>query len=543
MLNVLLVDDELLSRSMLRGLIDWEDNGYHICGECSDGKVAIRYLQEMRVDIVITDIKMTHINGDELVAYLHQHCPKTAAIVLSGYQDFQYVRDTLQNGAVDYITKGNLDSKTLLKTLKAAREVLRIGPEIKKSVNNLEALQRQFLLQLAAGFFGNSVHDIQNNLDMLGIILPMQNAMAIIMVAREMLDAKPEATLQGELLTQISICNIVNEILLSEVHGAACHIGNDRFLLAVALGSQASEAKMDQEISMLLRRISFCLNKYIGIDASFCVGKRESLTAFSESYASAEKLVAELFCEGSNAVLYAEKHADAPPRSPDDLHLKAEEAEALDSAVDSGESDRIQKTLEAAFDRLTSVARTRQDCLPFFTDLNILFVRICVEKGLEKPNPDSGNMNFFEQIMLQSSIEQCCNYAKGVFCTLVETIAHCGIEKRYSHYVQDAINYLREHYQEPISLTQIADELTVSAAYLSSIFKAEVGIPFSDYLSGIRLNRCLRLMYQGETSLKKIAKQSGFQNYSYFFTLFKNKTGFTPRQYIQFQLFRRKETL
>ena len=58
MLKVLLVDDELLMRSMIRSILDFDSFGYHICGECPDGQAAIRLIEDLNPDIVITDIKM-----------------------------------------------------------------------------------------------------------------------------------------------------------------------------------------------------------------------------------------------------------------------------------------------------------------------------------------------------------------------------------------------------------------------------------------------------------------------------------------------------
>ena len=88
MIRVLLVDDELPSRAMVRSLIDWEKEGYCICGECGDGKQAWSLIPGLHPDIVITDVKMNQMNGDELVRRISAEYPEICTICLSGYDDY-----------------------------------------------------------------------------------------------------------------------------------------------------------------------------------------------------------------------------------------------------------------------------------------------------------------------------------------------------------------------------------------------------------------------------------------------------------------------
>lgn len=96
MIRVLLVDDELLSRMTVRSLINWEKEGYTICGECSDGTQAWAAIPSLRPQIVITDVKMNRMNGDELVRRIALEYPEICTIVFSGYDDYKYVRDMLK---------------------------------------------------------------------------------------------------------------------------------------------------------------------------------------------------------------------------------------------------------------------------------------------------------------------------------------------------------------------------------------------------------------------------------------------------------------
>ena len=147
MLRVLIVDDEYIMRQGLRYMIDWEKAGYVLVGEASNGNDAIQLVGELKPDIVISDIVMPVLDGVDFAAAMHQMYPDMQIIILSGYDNFEYVKQTLLNGAVDYILKPTLTPKGLLDVLSRAAnriegEVDCIGAE----VDDYESMLRQYLI-------------------------------------------------------------------------------------------------------------------------------------------------------------------------------------------------------------------------------------------------------------------------------------------------------------------------------------------------------------------------------------------------------------
>ena len=116
--KVLIVEDEYITRQGIRNMIDWYEEGFEIVGEASNGKDAIAMVEKLRPHIVLTDIVMPVMDGLELEKSLRTKFPKIQVVVLSSYSDFDYVRDSFQSGAVDYILKPTLNPANLLKTMK-----------------------------------------------------------------------------------------------------------------------------------------------------------------------------------------------------------------------------------------------------------------------------------------------------------------------------------------------------------------------------------------------------------------------------------------
>jgi len=117
MQNVMIVEDDVMYRYAIRSSIEWEKEGFRICGEAINGKHALAMLNECRPEIVITDINMPEMNGIDLIAALRQLDPRIRIIVLSSYDDFPFVRQAMKSGAQDYLLKHDMEPAELSRIL------------------------------------------------------------------------------------------------------------------------------------------------------------------------------------------------------------------------------------------------------------------------------------------------------------------------------------------------------------------------------------------------------------------------------------------
>ena len=104
MKKLLIVDDEELMRQKLETLLDYSLLGLRLVAQAQDGSEGERLILTHQPDVVITDVVMPGKNGLEMIADL-QGKTQAKFIILSGYQDFDYVREALRLGAADYVLK------------------------------------------------------------------------------------------------------------------------------------------------------------------------------------------------------------------------------------------------------------------------------------------------------------------------------------------------------------------------------------------------------------------------------------------------------
>ncbi len=101
----------------------------------------------------------------------------------------------------------------------------------------------------------------------------------------------------------------------------------------------------------------------------------------------------------------------------------------------------------------------------------------------------------------------------------------------YSPCVARAVEYIKAHYAQGLSLKTVANNLKINAAYLGQLFKAETTRSFSVFLNEIRIENAKKLLTGTNLTLSTISQRCGYPNTSYFYNVFKKLTGQTPSQY------------
>lgn len=103
--------------------------------------------------------------------------------------------------------------------------------------------------------------------------------------------------------------------------------------------------------------------------------------------------------------------------------------------------------------------------------------------------------------------------------------------QNYSLIVTHALHYLENHYSKEISLTEVAEAVSVNPSYLSSLIKKETGKNFTDILIESRLEHAKTLLQNPCYRINEVAEHSGFKDYTYFYQTFKKHVGISPKEY------------
>jgi len=116
-ISVLLAEDHVITRQGIRRLIE-DEKGVTVVGEASNGEEAVEMATELKPDIIIMDIAMPKLNGIEATRQIKLISPRTAVLILSAYDDDEYVFALLKVGAAGYLLK-NVSGDELTRAIRA----------------------------------------------------------------------------------------------------------------------------------------------------------------------------------------------------------------------------------------------------------------------------------------------------------------------------------------------------------------------------------------------------------------------------------------
>ncbi|MDG0811525.1 helix-turn-helix transcriptional regulator [Cohnella rhizosphaerae] len=186
--------------------------------------------------------------------------------------------------------------------------------------------------------------------------------------------------------------------------------------------------------------------------------------------------------------------------------------------------------LDRLFERVKTSALSMAGSQLLFNDLLSLLHRAIREHGLELGALYADAVPPHERLAAFETLEEVKAWFRSLFARYFELL-QADEGGHYSGYTAEAIRYIRSHLADSISLTEVAERIGISGAYLSTLFKNEVKIGFAEYLSDARLERAKAYLEDGREDMKDIAALCGFNSASYFFKTFKKKTGMTPSEF------------
>lgn len=530
--KIVIVDDEVLVRANIKMLLAGCEDEFFICGEASNGAEALEILDKLLPDVVITDMKMPVLDGLALSAKIKNQYPKTAIIALSNYDDYEYVRGTLQNGAIDYILKHNLNRTNLFEALRKANEfreknkVPHSDHPDKEVENNLIALRKKFIIQLLTGFYSDDA-EVQSHILMLDIKLGAKNIIPIAMSIDGYFDTNKH--LKNRNVVEYAIMNITNEILKDFGKGVICNVSDTIFCILISFQETSSKNIIDDKINSILWRIQSSLKQFINVSANFVVGNIcSNFKALPSSYEEAEQCILNGVCYDRKAVTKIYDHQKYN-RKLTGLDLDCENQ--LLNAVKAGNTSQLNTTVEYIFSEIERKKLDVTSSQIIFTDMLSIASRICKQYDIEPSSVYGSSMSIIE-FLSTSNIEKIKVHFQNLFGKIATEIPS-NPQKISSPYIRTAVEYIQNNYSKNISQQMIADEIGISSTYLSTLFKNEMSIGFTEYLTNLRLDQAKTLFKTGNHKIREVGELCGFYDYFYFFKVFKKKFGITPNEYLK----------
>lgn len=216
------------------------------------------------------------------------------------------------------------------------------------------------------------------------------------------------------------------------------------------------------------------------------------------------------------------------------IELRYKVEKGLLNAVEKGAKEEALK-LKNSF-QFAAVHRVPNNPLRAYKNLAFSFntlLRIASERGGVSPIYIHSLSDKFailiENISSMAQLENLQIDMVSEYCDLVNKFSTVG----YSKVIRKAIDYINLNFEDPISLTLIADNININSSHLSRQFKKETNMTVTEFINKRRVQEAKFLIDQNNNSITEIALMVGYENHNYFCKVFKQMTSLTPKDYLK----------
>lgn len=524
MYSVFIVDDEILVREGLRNKIDWESSGFTFAGEAADGEIALSMIQDIKPDILISDIRMPFMDGLELATMAKKIQPWIRIIILSGHDEFDYAKKAISIGVDDYLLKPFTLEEVIASLNKVAAKI----DEQKKESTNLHKMQEElesntalartkFLTDLMYGAIDASFA-IKQAEDFGFSLISHFYAVSISELhntdsenAKDFLASFKSAMISLE--NQNTILFFLTPTILVAIHkGSSQETCEERAFSFANL--------ISHELLQRTENLPITLTTAIGSVV-------EHASHIANSFAEANKVIKRCQLTSKNLILSSndiEKSTDS--------EIVLQENDPL--------VDRLHYANESEIEQIIAeyIALLGENSSHFSVIASYLVVDVIMAVSTVIERLGGNVKEVMPQILSHSFVDRAVQneeiFVSEITSVLTSLLAYRNehMQGRYADVILRAKRYIDQNYSNPdICLKSAADEVNLSPNHFSTVFSQDCGITFIEYLTLVRIEKAKKLLSTTDMKSSDIAYEVGFNDSHYFSFIFKKTVGLSPRDW------------
>ncbi|MFC5449482.1 response regulator [Paenibacillus aestuarii] len=536
-MKALIVDDEKHVRDAIRLLVNWKEHAIDTILEAPNGQAAMELVEKEKPEIIMTDMMMPIMNGVELLEWLQQNAPDSKTIVISGHDDFSLLRHTVKYGGTDYILKP-IDADQLNEALLKAITVWKKDEEHRQQNRNRNIEMNQIKPVYWDKLLSSLITDpstYEQNAEQFAKELGLPPSTKDCRVAILSLDTM-ERSLKTKFghnleLLLFSLINICNEFLREQQRGIAFGYWNNHSEIVLLFWKEQEEAEA------MLSKINEGMRITLRSRVDFGIGGSHPFPAgLSLSYQEAREALRQRNLLAKDSWIHSRlmPSAKSAHRALSFSHYE----ERIRIAIRSGSLEQIQEAAQLWIDAVKQAdAITLEQLDHWWREYSVMRRRWLQEffpgKSEEEikqqlgSEPDSLIIPLDEQGILSLPLWQ--QELTRSMVQLSKLVLHH--QQKDKNVIFDIAAYLDQHYNEDITLQDIASRFFLSREYISRKFKQEFEVNLSDYLGQIRMEKAKALLCNPHLRISQVAEMVGYNDEKYFSKVFKKQEGMSPNEY------------
>lgn len=500
MYRILLVDDEMMELDALKNYIDWKSLGIDHVDAAKNGKAAYELVLEKQPDIVITDIQMPVMDGITLAKKIYEWNRHIKIVFLTGYDDFAYVKAAIQVNAVDYLLKP-FSEESIAEVIHRVKEQIERDNLFQNSVNVMEKMLLQRLCveeQTPESVLLKELEQVSER-DRSDSVYGM---VQFFRVFRKDLDRNLEKRLA--------------EIKTAWMDGSTL-----TFLIRGYVDFKDAAVRLQRILEELTGK------RYNGVWLAQGAGK-EKLRKSCRMLKSWENRV---FYEPAGYLEPVEAFLEEQEKTVKTSQREVKKLqEKLEELVRTSQEEELDGLMDQIFLFFS-------DLKPKRTDVVRVLYRMFFKLEENIPSDKSAGDEKKRGESFYENIEKCCCigeircYVDGILKQIEEAQNEQLGGAKNAYVVKMVRDYVQNHYAEAVTVDDMAAEIHFSANYIRTIFKEGTGQTILEYITNYRFERACELLKQPKYKVKEVSNLVGYENASYFCSVFTKRFGMTPNEY------------
>lgn len=526
MYRIMLADDEGIVIDSLKFIIEKNFAGMCEIASAKTGRSVIELAESFRPDIAFMDIQMPGINGIDAMRELKKGNLNTVFVVLSAYDKFDYAKEAINLGVLEYVNKP-FDQKKIVSVLRKAMQVVD-GEKLKRSKEleikeKLETIVPIIENGLIQGILTHEhfKEDIDNYRTLLSIN-EEYGYMMVLVSGQEQVGNYMTGAVAASIRTQKEYMDI--RLLIEDYFKGftGSVMGNK---LPLLLTCEKDRLTFDERTDIIGRaeKLAERLEEKFDFTFRIGIGSVKPFESLAESYSEAVMAL----IRSTESVAHADdvrpgcEYEENYPRNLELSLFENVKAGNINAAV--AEANRFFDWMSDSYSGNLSDIRLK------IIEFVLWAERLAYENG--------GHVYHFlsrTDYLPAVSQMQCLDEMRIWF---VEHIGEAvkmidsGQDEGSMSAVSQAKAYIDGNYMKELSLDDVSREVDISPYYFSKLFKNETGVNFIDYLTNIRIEKAKALILSGTMPMKEICGAVGYQDPNYFSRIFKKNTGKTPTEF------------
>ncbi len=527
MYKVFLVDDEIEIREGMRDSINWGNINFVFSGEAPDGEMALPLIQEVKPDVLITDIKMPFMDGLQLSRMVHKMMPWVKIVILTGHDEFHYAKEAISIGVAEFLLKPVCATELteVLKKIAAKIEQEKKEEETSEKLkvqlqNNMAVLRERFLNELVTGMV--SLQDVVDKCEHFQIDIISKYYLVTIMEAetkvQNMNDCKYREYLKFE--------EVVDKILKGNKQVIKFKRNVGELILIIKGDGDSTLSAYAYDLSETIKNEA---EKDTYCTLSISIGSvMERLGGIAKSYLDADFVNKYKYIYGKGKILGMNDLKL-------DLGIKEFIKLDMNNINDFMKYGSYKDIRQFVDDYVKHLDRTGMNSLIyiFYTYIYIMLnaSKFVKELGwdIEKILPEAVQLQ--NDLSIINSVDKFREHIESVLRKVLECREN-RMEDRYSDIMGKAKDFITNHFRNPnLSLNSVASYVNMSPNHFCSVFSQEAGETFTEYLTKVRLKKAKELLKTTSLRAAEIAYGVGYNDPHYFSYIFKKWEGVTPKEF------------